>query len=248
MKNLSLDDLRADYERVTSKRAAVRWNRRTLEKKIRDARIIQAAEQAEQSVTADRDAGPRNPEFERMAGDIDIPLDGSSEYGGGDNAPDVAVPDGGGRGGPRPGAGRPPGQTDERARIERLMALEVPDLAIDWLCRLLNVGFAKVSACGFTDDERKLISLGLTKVTYCWFPDAQGRMNKLTLHLDALEGVLAGWKQRAVRVRDMTNEKQDLESVQNGKENEKGQDKEKDEAETGSARRRTRGRAGKSKA
>ena len=38
----TIDDFRSEYKKVTGKEPAIRWNKRTLQKKITDAEILQA--------------------------------------------------------------------------------------------------------------------------------------------------------------------------------------------------------------
>ncbi|MBE3145453.1 MAG: hypothetical protein IMZ61_16250 [Planctomycetes bacterium] len=174
----TIDVLRVDYKNVTGKEAAIRWNRPTLIKKILDAEILKAGHAAHKKVSQPADKVEVNPEFEKLASDIPnetIDQAATSEQ-------PVEK-----RGGPREGAGRPVGQTDERARIERLLALEKPDLAVRKFVQGLNLVMAKFTPLPFTSEQVESISLGLTLPLYFWFPSTEGAANKWTLHLQALE-------------------------------------------------------------
>ena len=176
----SIEYLRGDYFKVTGgKVAAVRWNRRALEKKILDAEILKAGHAAHNKVSQPAEKVALNPEFEKLASDI--PVDNLNQ------AVTSEQPSQETRGGPREGAGRPIGQTDERARIERLLALEKPDLSVRKLVQGLNLIMAKFTPLPFTAEQVESIALGVTLPLYYWFPSTEGAANKWVLHFQALE-------------------------------------------------------------
>jgi hypothetical protein len=224
MKMDSLDDLKKEYTRVTGKEPAIRWNRPTLQKKITDAEILAAGYAAKDGAMKKQsvEAGAPNPAFEELASQ---PEKLSAPAG----PPDVEQ-SGDGRGGPREGAGRPTGQTDERARIERVMSLEVPDLAVAMGVDVLNGGLARITGSGLDDKPTSAISLkdfphgsesmalGVTRLLYYWFPSLQGRTDVVTLHLEALFLIINPLRERAERIYKVKHEEQHPTGVQNGNE------------------------------
>jgi len=175
----TIDVLRKDYFNVTGKKAAVRWNRPTLIKKILDAEILKAGHAAHAKVSQPAEQVKSNPEFEKLAGDI--PIENI------DHAVTSEQPSQEKRGGPREGAGRPIGQTDERARIERILSLEKPDLSVRKVIQGLNLVMEKFTPLPFTPAQVESIALGFTLPLYYWFPSTEGASNKWVLHFQALE-------------------------------------------------------------
>ena len=173
----TINVLRGDYSRITGEEPAVRWNRKTLMKNILDAEILKAGHAALKESKPAK-AGLPNTEFEKLAGDI--PIDKIDQAASSEQPVEK-------RGGPRDGSGRPVGQTDERARIERLLLLEKPDLAVRKLVQGLNLVLEKFTPLPFTSEQVESIALGLTLPLYFWFPSTEGAANKWTLHLQALE-------------------------------------------------------------
>jgi len=175
----TVDVLRKDFLKVTGKKAAIRWNRPILIKKILDAEILKAGHAAHNKVSQPAEKVALNPEFEKLAGDIPI-----------ENIDQVVKseqPSQEKRGGPREGAGRPIGQTEERARIERLLALEKPDLSVRKVVQGLNLILEKFTPLPFTPGQVDSIALGVTLPLYYWFPSTEGAANKWVLHFQALE-------------------------------------------------------------
>jgi len=172
----TIDDLRIEYKRVTGKDASIRWNKRTLEKKITDAEILKAGYAVKAKAVYSQDSDVK-PEFERLIADEVTPSKSSIE--------DVAVVER--RGGPREGAGRPTGQSDERARVQRLLELEVPDLCVKKFVQGLNLVLKKFTPVGFEPDQVERIALGITLPLYYWLPSIEGASNPFVLHLQALE-------------------------------------------------------------
>lgn len=174
----TINDYRREYKRVTCKEASLRWNKSTLEKKILDTEILEAGHAARKKALQPADKVEVNPEFEKLASDI--PVENIDQAVTSERPQEK-------RGGLREGAGRPIGQTDERARIERLLALEKPDLAVRKFVQGLNLVLEKFTPLPFTSGQVESISLGLTLPLYFWFPSTEGAANKWTLHLQALE-------------------------------------------------------------
>ena len=183
MKKKSIDDLRTGYKKITGKDPAIRWNRRTLEKKILDAEILQAGHAArENAKSRPETSSDIKPEFEDLAAGpriIDI-----SEA----EAVPSEQPQKERRGGFREGAGRPQGQSDERARCERLLALEVPDLSVKKIVQGFNLILGRFTVSAFTPDQVDSLALGFTLPMYYWFPSLEGGVaNKWALHFQAAE-------------------------------------------------------------
>jgi len=198
MKKKTIENLRDDYQRVTGKEAAIRWNRSTLEKKITDAEILQASYAVKDAAQPVRSITDPNPAFEALASEPDSDTVG--------NEKDQVEIDR--RGGAREGAGRPDGQSDERARIERLLELDVPDLAVKKIIQGLNLILAKFTPAGFDEEQVDSLALGFTLPLYYWFPAVQGAGNKWTLHLQALEYIGKPIKDRAEFIHQLTKEKE----------------------------------------
>jgi len=172
----TIDDLRIEYKRVTGKDASIRWNKRTLEKKITDAEILKAGYAVKAKAVYSQDSDVK-PEFERLIADEVTPSTSSVE--------DVAVVER--RGGPREGAGRPKGQSDERARVQRLLELEVPDLCVKKFVQGLNLVLKRFTPAAFEPGQVDKIALGITLPLYYWLPSIEGASNPFVLHLQALE-------------------------------------------------------------
>jgi len=206
----TIEDWREEYKKVTGKEPAIRWTKRMLEKRITDAEILQAGYAAKDRATSKPEqSSDINPEFEELASGQEEIL----------NPPRKAGPVGqedqgpaSGRGGPREGAGRPTGQTDMRARCERVMLLEVPDLAVGLAVDSINSGLARLTGVGLDDKPvssidlsafphgSKSMALGLTRLLYFWFPSLEGRTDVVTLHLEALFMIVNPLRERANRI------------------------------------------------
>ena len=177
----SRDDLRGDYFKVTQKKPSIRWNKKTLMKKITDAEILQAGYVAkEKAQSPPNTSSDVKPDFESLASGPEI-IDKSE-------AATSEQPQKERRGGPREGAGRPIGQSDERARCERLLALQVPDLAIKKIVQGINLVFGRFTLAAFTPEQIDSLALGFTLPMYYWFPSLEGgASNKWTLHFQSME-------------------------------------------------------------
>jgi len=177
-KKKTIDDLRIEFERVTKKEPAIRWNRRTLEKKILDAEILQAGHAAKDKAKSTPETfSDIKPEFESLATEISNAEAATSEQ-----------PPQERRGGFREGSGRPMGQSNERARCERLLALEVPDLAVKKIVQGVNLVLGRFTLAAFTPDQVDSLALGFTLPLYYWFPSLEGGVaNKWALHFQSAE-------------------------------------------------------------
>lgn len=192
----TIDDLRLRYKKVTQKEPAIRWNRQTLRKKITDAEILKAGYAQLENQTAESPAMFKEPkpDFEALAGKDN--LDRLDQELNEEKAES--------RGGARPGAGRPVGQTDERARIERLLSLEKPDLGVLKIVQGFNLLLEKFTPLPFDKDQVESIALGFTLPLYYWFPSVEGAANKWTLHLQALDYIGRPVTERAVFITQMS--------------------------------------------
>jgi len=180
---------------------AVRWNRKTLARKILEHRAIQQLDhnQAKPVAAAPTPETKRSPEFEALAGgdqkttaQIHSVVSDSEVTQEPENIKDE------GRGGARPGAGRPVGMTDEEARIRRLLDLEVPDLLVLKIIGAMCFFYGTKSGNPLQKEEVKKVALGATRELYYWFPVLQGRTSKWTLHTEAIEEMSAPFVTRGM--------------------------------------------------
>jgi hypothetical protein len=217
MPKITLTDYKKEYEKLTGKKASQNWTIAQCQKKIK---LYQAEKQIEKDMQNKPDTVTQtpNPAFEAA-------LDGSPST----IAPDVPTEPVETRGGFREGAGRPAGQTDKRARIEALMQLEVPDLAVQQILRGLNLPLAKFTPIPFTEEQIDSIALGITLPLYYWFPNLQGRADVVTLHLTAASLVGAPFIARTASLKE----------IQLKKESEKKNDKTESENSTGESVKET---------
>jgi len=185
MKKQSIDGLRIGYKNITGKDPAIRWNRRTLEKKILDAEILQAGHAAREDAKSPPDTSSDiKPDFEALAGDVEIK--GTEKFDGKYVAEPIDTKER--RGGFREGSGRKIGQSDERERCERLLALEVPDLAVKKIVQGINLVLGKFTLAASTSEQVDSLALGFTLPMYYWFPSLEGGVgNKWALHFQSME-------------------------------------------------------------
>lgn len=202
MPKKTLSDYRKEYEHVTNKKPAVRWTITDLKKKITDARILKEGHAAieRSKFGGDNQPGEVKPDFENLVAE----------------QAEQAEPKVDGRGGAREGAGRPIGQTDERARIERLLSLEKADLGVLKFVQGLNLMLSRFSPVPFTKEQCESIALGVTLPLYYWFPFLEGAANKWTLHLQALEYIGRPVSERALTISQIAIQQQ--KESDNGKE------------------------------
>jgi hypothetical protein len=208
MPKKTLSDYRKEYKDVTGKNPAVRWTITEIKQKLIDFKILKAGhEHIEKSKSPEPMFHEKNPDFEALVSDQVIEENVTEPE------PKIET-----RGGFRSGAGRPVGQTDERARIERLMELEKPDLGVLKVVQGFNLVLSRFSPLPFTKEQCESIALGVTLPLYYWFPSVQGAANKWTLHLTALEYIGRPLTERAMSINQMSQPKEP-ENVQEQKEN-----------------------------
>lgn len=223
-KKQTVDDLRNEYAQLFGKDASIRWNKPTLRKKIRDKQILDEAysAQAEREGAAQPESPVRKPDFEALAGDEGLKDEDVFEGNGFEDEP-MEVD---GRGGKREGAGRKVGQTDERARIERLMKLQVPDLIVLKVTMGVCFFFGRLSKHPFSRNHVVSIALGSTRELYYWFPFFEGKTSKWALHCQAFDDVAQPLYERALEIEAAKKQKPEQETeqeIKNGKKVEKKQ-------------------------
>lgn len=200
----TIDDFRTEYKKVTGKDPSIRWNKKVLQKKITDAEILSAGYAAKAKVISLPDSsGDIKPGFEVLASGekpVEEPLEER-------------------RGGFREGSGRPTGQSDERARVERILELEVPDLCVKKFVQGLNLILKKFTPAGFEPDQVERIALGITLPLYYWLPSIEGASNPFVLHLQALEYIGGPVMKRAETIKIIIE--QNKKEIQNVEEKQK---------------------------
>jgi len=212
-KKIPTDELRQQYFEVTGKGPAIRWTRTQLQKNLRDARLLTEADAADEaSVPVGPQATGPKADFERLASGGDPEEAEQAE---------VAASPVDGRGGYRPGAGKPKGQTHERYRIEQLIALQVPDLGVLMFVRGLNTAVGRMTGVPFDKAGCKDIALGLTQMVLYWFPSLEGRTGPISLHLTAVGLMWAAAEKRSQQI-------QETRAVQNDTEKKASQDPEQE--------------------
>jgi len=194
MPKITLDDLRKEYQNLTGKKAAVNWNKQTIQKKMKLYQAEKAIDSEISKKPADTVTQTVNPAFEAAI----------------DNEPADVIPDEPveTRGGFREGAGRPIGQTDKRARCEQLMKRDVPDIAIQQLLVGLNLGLFVKTGVPFTEAQIDKIALGITLPLYYWFPSLEGRTDAITLHLTSLQMIGSAVKEHVFEVKNYQKQKE----------------------------------------
>jgi len=117
-------------------------------KKVIVRRILAREDQEASSPKAGpADVGPVRPDFEAAAGTVEN------------------------RGGPRPGAGRPLGMTDEKAAVKNLP--KQPNMAIRQGVYVAGQAWAqsvRIPAVAFDDEETDLLALPLSQLQEFYFP------------------------------------------------------------------------------
>jgi len=160
LKKRSLPDLRKIAERSGIK-VYMNWNRTTLAKKILEKQKLDELEESPVQPEPDPGESKRKPDFETLA------TEGPTE------APESPQLDEQGPGGVREGAGRTPGLSDEKARIERIVKNEVPDPTIKFAFECLFDGWekaVKVKGVALSKDETNAIAVPVTNLKEYYFP------------------------------------------------------------------------------
>lgn len=139
------------------------WSRTTLARKILEKQKLSELEEpgTSQKSEPESDESKRKPDFESLVTE------------GPKIAPDKLPLDEQGPGGPREGAGRTSGLTDEKARIERIVKNEVPDPTIKFAFECLFEGWenaVKVKGLALSKDETNAIAVPVTNLKEYYFP------------------------------------------------------------------------------
>jgi len=156
---------KAELIRIAKKldiKVADSWNRTKLAKRILEKQKL--AELEEPAVQPGPEAGDsrRKPDFEVLATE------------GPEIAPDSPQLDKEGPGGVRPGSGRPPGMSEERARVQRLLKNKVPEPIIKFAFECLFDSWetaVKVKGLALSDDEIKAIAVPTTNLKEYYLPN-----------------------------------------------------------------------------
>ena len=166
-------------------KVSVRWTRPTLAKKILEKQKLNELEEPESKSEQESEGQQRKPEFETL-----ITESAESE-------PDLAQDGKDGRGGYRDGAGRTPGLTDEKARVQRILKNQVPDPVVQFVVESIFglVGEPKKKTVEPTPDmiavpATNLISyyfpnLHVTPVLQVWFDFGIGVKNLVVSNLES---------------------------------------------------------------
>lgn len=136
----------------------VGWNKTTLAKKILEKQKLDELEDSPVQPGPDPGESKRKPDFEALA--TEAPA----------QAPDSSQVDKEGPGGVREGAGRTPGLTDEKARVQKILKNQVPDPVVQFAvdCVFNLSGEPKKKTVEPTTD---MIALPVTNLMHYYFPN-----------------------------------------------------------------------------
>jgi len=164
-----LEQLRRNSKPVLVKMAkklkikvAVGWNKTMLARKILEKQKLNELDESPVQPGPDPGESKRKPDFETLA--TESPA----------IAPESPQPDEQGPGGYREGAGRTPGLTDEKARVQRIVKNKVPDPTIKFAFQCLFDGWesaVKVKGIRLSADEADTISVPITNLKEYYFPN-----------------------------------------------------------------------------
>jgi len=137
------------------------WNKTTLARKILEKQKLSELDETPVQPEPESDKPKRKPDFETLATE------------GPKIVPDSPQLDTEGPGGVREGAGRTPGLTDEKARIERIVKNEVPDPTIKFAFECFFEGWekaVKVKGLALSKEEINVIAVPVTNLKEYYFP------------------------------------------------------------------------------
>ncbi|MBA7496751.1 hypothetical protein ES702_07360 [subsurface metagenome] len=156
LKKRSLPDLRKIAKKSGIK-VAMNWGRTKLATKILEKQKLDELKDEQVQPEPESDEIKRKPDFETLATE-------SPEI-----APDSPQVEEQGPGGVREGAGRPPGITDEKARVQRILKNQVPDPAVQFVveCIFGLSGEPKKAVEPTTD----MIAVPATNLISYYFPN-----------------------------------------------------------------------------
>jgi len=159
-----LEQLRKNSKPVLVKMAkklrikvAVGWNKTTLAKKILEKQKLSELDETPVQPGPDPDKPERKPDFETLATE------------GPEIAPESPQLDEQGPGGYREDAGRTPGLTDEKARVQRILKNQVPDPAVQFVieCAFNLSGEPKKAV----EPTPEMIAVPVTNLLAYYFPN-----------------------------------------------------------------------------
>ena len=159
-----LEQLRRNSKPVLVKMAkklhikvAVGWNKTTLARKILEKQKLSELEDSPVQPEPETGKPQRKPDFESLATE------------GPEIAQDTPQLDDEGPGGVREGAGRTPGLTDEKARVQRILKNQVPDPAVQFVIEcVFNLSGEPKKAVEPTTD---MIAVPVTNLMAYYFPN-----------------------------------------------------------------------------
>lgn len=136
----------------------VGWNKTTLAKKILEKQKLDELEDSPVQPGPDPGESKRKPDFETLA------TEGPAQ------APDSPQLDTEGPGGVREGAGRPPGLTDEKARVQKILKNQVPDPVVEFAveCAFNLSGEPKKKS---VEPTTEMIAVPVTNLMHYYFPN-----------------------------------------------------------------------------
>ena len=198
-----LDELRrrsrTDLRKIAKKsgiKIAMNWSRIKLATKILEKRKLDELEDSpvQPGPKSEPESGTsqRKPDFETLATE------------GPEIAPVTPQDEKPGLGGVREGAGRTPGLTDEKARIQRVLGNEVPDPTIKFAFECLFDGWESavgVKGIALSKDEVTLIAVPTTNLKEYYFPGLN-ISPALELWIGLAIGVKAVVQSRIVLIRE----------------------------------------------
>lgn len=170
-------------------KVSVRWNRPTIAKKILEKQKLNELEEPAPQSTPETEGPKRSPEFEDL-----ITESVESE-------PVLPQDEKDGRGGYREGAGRTPGLTDEKARVQRILKNQVPDPIVKFAFECLFDAWesaVKVKGLALSEDEAVIIAVPTTNLKEYYFPGLN------------LSPVLEMWLGLAIGVKTIVKSRIDL--------------------------------------
>lgn len=211
-----LEQLRKNSKPVLVKMAknlhikvAVGWNKVTLAKKILEKqKLDELTEDVPVQPEPESDKSKRRPDFETLA------TEGPAIV------PDSPQVDEQGPGGVREGAGRTPGLTDEKARVQRVVKNQVPDPTIRFAFECLFDGWesaVKVKGIRLSADEADTISVPITNLKEYYFPGLD-LSPALQMWIGLAIGVKAVVKSRIALIREARKAEPVSEPVEPGDE------------------------------
>lgn len=139
-------------------KVAVGWNKTTLAKKILEKQKLDELADVPVQPEPEPDVSKRKPDFETLA------TEGPAQ------APDSPQLDKEGPGGVREGAGRTPGLTDEKARVQRILKNQVPDPVVQFAvdCVFNLSGEPKKEA---VEPTTEMIAVPVTNLMHYYLPN-----------------------------------------------------------------------------